>query len=335
MERKIASRAYGLAVIVCALLGGAGAAAADDVSIETVPVGNAGNEVDGLTGFLHGAVGYNYNIGKYEVTAGQYTTFLNAVGGVDTYGLYNTAMASVSYGSGISRSGGGTVDDPYTYTAATTHVTRPVNYVSFWDACRFANWLNNGQGDAGTTENGAYTLTADAITNNTVTRNAGAVWAVTSEDEWYKAAYYDPATGNYYGYPTSSSRQPGNNLTDPLGNNVNYDSGFGPLPIDGGKYTTVAGQFRNSGSPYGTFDQGGNVFEWNEFVLGDTYRRLRGGAFDYDAVFLQASNSGMGTPTHESSDIGFRVVQLPEPASLGILGFAVVGMLVRRRGLRR
>ena len=37
-----------------------------------------------------GSVGYNYNIGKYEVTAGQYTEFLNAVARTDTYGLYNT-----------------------------------------------------------------------------------------------------------------------------------------------------------------------------------------------------------------------------------------------------
>ena len=37
---------------------------------------------------------------------------------------------------------------------------RPVNYVSFWDAARFANWLHNGQPTgaqgAGTTEDGAY-----------------------------------------------------------------------------------------------------------------------------------------------------------------------------------
>ena len=61
------------------------------VTIETVPVGNTGNTADtryDSTGF--GAVNYAYNIGKYEVTAGQYTAFLNAVGGVDTYALYNT-----------------------------------------------------------------------------------------------------------------------------------------------------------------------------------------------------------------------------------------------------
>ena len=34
---------------------------------------------------------------------------------------------------------------------------RPVNWVSWYDAIRFANWLNNGQGN-GDTESGSYTL---------------------------------------------------------------------------------------------------------------------------------------------------------------------------------
>ena len=63
------------------------AGAAQAVVIDTVPVGNAGNAAD-TTGY--GSVAYTYNIGKYEVTAGQYTAFLNAVAATDTYALYNT-----------------------------------------------------------------------------------------------------------------------------------------------------------------------------------------------------------------------------------------------------
>ena len=64
-----------------------------------VTVGNPGN-VGEASGWgrdnggperICGSVAYAYNIGKYEVTAGQYTAFLNAVGGVDTYALYNAA----------------------------------------------------------------------------------------------------------------------------------------------------------------------------------------------------------------------------------------------------
>ena len=54
-------------------------------------------------------------------------------------------MSRTDHGSGITRSGGGTGGNPYTYTVAADFANRPVNYVSYWDACRFANWLNNDQ----------------------------------------------------------------------------------------------------------------------------------------------------------------------------------------------
>ena len=80
--------------------------AAQATIIQTVPVGNAGNAAD--TRYAtpgYGSVGYAYNIGKYEVTAGQYTAFLSAVAATDTYALYNTVMSRTDYGSGITRSG--------------------------------------------------------------------------------------------------------------------------------------------------------------------------------------------------------------------------------------
>ena len=137
---------------------------AQAVTIATVPVGNAGNagELSGASvpgGYgpdrICGSVSYNYNIGKYEVTAAQYTDFLNKVAKSDTYGLYHTNMADVgTFGCNIRRDGS---SGSYTYTVASDWANRPVNYVSFWDACRFANWLHNGQGN-GDTETGAYTL---------------------------------------------------------------------------------------------------------------------------------------------------------------------------------
>ena len=59
------------------------------ITIDTVPIGNPGNANDPTTGNLYGGVAYNYSIGKYDVTVGQYTAFLNAVAATDTYGLYN------------------------------------------------------------------------------------------------------------------------------------------------------------------------------------------------------------------------------------------------------
>jgi len=67
--------------------------------------------------------------------------------------------------SGITRTGS---SGSHSYSVAEAFVNRPVNHVNFWDACRFANWLNTGS-----TETGAYTLTADGIANNTITRSPG------------------------------------------------------------------------------------------------------------------------------------------------------------------
>jgi formylglycine-generating enzyme required for sulfatase activity len=312
---------------LCVLLVGVGKASANIV-VETVPVGNVGNETD-TTGY--GTVNYAYNIGKFEVTAGQYTAFLNAVAATDTYALYNLQMMSISWGSGIQQSG---ISGNYTYSVDPTCVNRPVNYVRFWDVCRFANWLNNGQQGPGTTETGAYTMTTDGITNNTITRNTGATWAVTSEDEWYKAAYYNPSANDYYLYPTSSNTAPGRNMADPLpGNNANYGTGDGAYPIDSGKYKSNVGEFQNSASPYGTFDQGGNVWEWNDAIISSRYRGLRGGAFANSGPSLQSGGSSRQMPSREHILIGFRVVNLtvPEPASLVVLCIGVIGMLVRRR----
>ena len=186
MGRKSLSQALGLAVGGSVLVASSASAT---VNIETVPIGNAGNAAD-TTGY--GRVDYAYNIGKYEVTAGQYTAFLNAVAKTDTYAVYDERMGSSPGGCKIQQTGS---SGSFSYAVASDYANHPVNYVGFWDATRFANWLSNGQPTgaegAGTTETGAYTLTDYGIASNTITRNTStATWAVTSEDEWYKAAYY-------------------------------------------------------------------------------------------------------------------------------------------------
>jgi len=332
---------------VCVFLVSAAAAAVD---IQTVPVGNPGNagEWSGQSygGYgpdrICGAVGYTFNMGKYEVTAGQYKEFLNAVAKTDTYGLYNTTMSSTAAGSGITQSGS---SGSYAYSVDPAFVNRPVNYVSWGDAARFANWLTNGQGN-GSTETGAYSLNGavsnadlmavvvpSAAQRATWSNGAKPYFLLTSEDEWYKAAYHknDGMTGNYFDYPTSSDTAPRQDMADASGNNANYWTAPYAYPIDSGKYTTVAGEFENSDSPYGTFDQGGNVWEWNEAIISGSYRGMRGGSFYYfDFGYLLAASRVNGyIPTFEYGYIGFRVSEVPEPATLSLL--AVGGLMALRR----
>ena len=100
-------------------------------------------------------------------------------------------------------------DEPYSVTPG--FESKPVIYVSFWDALRFANWLHNGEPtgaqDVTTTEDGAYTITAQGIANNSITRDPWAKFFVTNEDEWFKAAFYDPLSASYFEYPAGTDPQ--------------------------------------------------------------------------------------------------------------------------------
>jgi hypothetical protein len=122
-------------------------------------------------------------------------------------------------------------------------------------------------------------------------------------------------------------------MTSP-GNNVNYFNGT--FPNVGLYYRTVVGEFELSDSPYGTFDQGGNVTEWNETADGSS-RILRGGPFGATWGYLHASFRLGGGPYDENEDgqVGFRVgASIPEPSAALLVTLAGFGGLMRRSGLQ-
>ena len=172
--------------LCCLLLSLLIAPSASAVTIDWTFIGDPGNACDpqGPEGCFGGVL-YAYRIGTYEVTNAQYAEFLNAKASSDPVALYNASMGS-GFG-GITRTGS---PGSYNYSAIAGREEMPVNFVLFYDAVRFANWMNNGQG-TGDTETGAYTITAQGIADNSITRNAGATILLPTEDEWYKAAYYD------------------------------------------------------------------------------------------------------------------------------------------------
>jgi formylglycine-generating enzyme required for sulfatase activity len=184
------------AVIPCAVSAALTATVSATITLDMIAIGNAGNTADTTT---YGSVSYAYDIGKTEVTTAQYVAFLNATAStVDTYQLYNAGMANMGgIGVGISQTGGTIVN--FTYTVTGGGENRPVAFVSWFDAARFANWLVNGQGTI--TETGSYTL-AGAVSGATVARNEiNGGYYIPTENEWYKAAYYNPGTTAYSLFP--------------------------------------------------------------------------------------------------------------------------------------
>jgi formylglycine-generating enzyme required for sulfatase activity len=311
------------------------------VTIDYVTVGDVGNAADS-TGF--GAVGYSYQISKYEVTNAQYAEFLNAVAATDSHVLYNSNMNFDARG-GITQSG---VSGSFTYSLKANMGDKPVNYVSFSDAMRFSNWMHNGQG-GGSTESGAYDMTQSAST--VIHSGSASVW-IPTENEWYKAAYYQPVGAggdmdSYWLYPTKSNSQP-TSATPPSGisgaANYYYDDGIAnginggyavtqsTTFISGTTYLSDVGAYSNSSSYYGTFDQGGNGWEWNEAVIGSG-RGLRGGSWPMAGGSLLASDRGSsGSPANESSFVGFRLASsVPEPSRVMLLIAGGCGLLMRRR----
>lgn len=225
-----------------------------EIKTEVVRVGNPGNAAD--TSGL-GSIPYEFFMGKFVVTNDEYALFLNAVAkNGDPYALYHPGMTFHKLG-GIIRRGTGTSTTPYSYHVKPGMGNMPVNFVSFFDAVRFANWMTNGYLMSGT-EWGSYPITCGGPDSGNVgPRTGNGPWVIPTEDEWYKAAYYDPAkspTGGYWQYANRGDECPAPDGRMAAGMIAQVGSLFGEQP-----------------SAYGTIDQCGNVREWTESRLGTEF----------------------------------------------------------------
>jgi formylglycine-generating enzyme required for sulfatase activity len=218
-----------------------------------------------------------------------------------------------------------------------------VNFVSWFDAARVANWLQNGQGSS-STETGAYTLVGGQTSGTAPARNVDATIYIPTEDQWYKAAFYKGGSTNagYWDYATQSDTAPtpvtsgstGIGSAGSTGNFANYNSAADWNSLDG-NVTTVG---TNGGaSAYEAFDMSGNLYEWNDLTgTAGSSRGLRGGDWLDGGGGLLSSFRVAAPPSGEDNRVGFRLAAVPEPASLGLAatgGLAALGwtMLGRRR----
>jgi formylglycine-generating enzyme required for sulfatase activity len=335
--------------IVAVLASSAAFSTAQALTITTIPIGNSGNAADGTGGF--GSVAYPFRMGMTEISNAQYVEFLNTVAGSDPYSLYKEAVSPSPFASpacptcaGITRDG---MPGGYRYAVKPPAVgqgpggtdysyeNKPAVYVTRFDAMRFVNWLHNGQG-SGDTESGAYTLlggTPFPSNWDSITRSPGARWWLPSESEWYKAAYYNPDTGLYSSYPTRTSSLPNNHLpSGDTGNSANFGCELGTCTTGKSTYPmTDVGAYTLSPSYYGTFDQAGNAYEWDESIITSSAGKSagrRGGSWDSFSFDLAKSNRTLVDVWNlwgGDAQTGFRVAAAAVPESSTFV-LAVVGL---------
>ena len=278
----------------------------NEFTIDFVSIGNTGNAADTTT---YGAVPYEYRASIYEISQNDITK---------------------ATASGMSN-----------VTAGAWSNNQPAANINWYEAAAFVNFLNTNSG-----KTAAYDLTfsnsqwsmalgsseqAWTAGGTNLYRNKDAFYFLPSENEWYKAAYYNPGGSNYFLYPTGSDTAPtavasGTNAGTAVYNNA----------------ASVPAIVASAGglSPYGTMGQGGNVWEWNESALDGTNssssenRAQRGGRWSGPEFGLSSSGRSGNGPTFESDTIGFRVASVPEPSTyvLVLMGAGALYLWKRRKG---
>jgi hypothetical protein len=236
-----------IALALCVPAAAAAAPAPAVLTFKTATVGAPGNPSVGIVPFTDavysscaevvpaekqppcqqvGSVGYRYGIGQLEVTVTQYVAFLNTVdpAGRNKHKLYSSTESGAEwpkYGQ-IDFSADAAAAHHYS-VAAPEWADKPYGFANFLRSARFANSLYNGQvlskrvssADgfhyvtyrvrlSRRTEQGMYDMHVRAMTRSHKTG-----FVIPSQNEWIKAAYYDPNGGgkySYWQYPTN----PGN-----------------------------------------------------------------------------------------------------------------------------
>jgi hypothetical protein len=275
----------------------------NEFTIDFINIGNAGNAAD-TTGY--GAVPYEYRVGTYEISQ-------NAIDKATASGMANV-------------------------TAGGWSGNQPAATISWYEAAAFVNWLNTSTG-----HQAAYNLTfsdswsmtlwssgqAWTAGGENLYRNKDAFYFLPSENEWYKAAYYNPAGSDYFLYPTASDTAPTAVTSGTDAGTAVYAQpyGQGPAGVD------VAGAW----NPYGTMGQGGNVWEWNESAvdgpnsLSSEDRAVRGGGWVDSEGELRSSFRFYFDPAGEGDLLGFRVASVPEPSTAVLVLMAGGAWLLRKR----
>ena len=319
-----------------------GASITTEYGIDFVTVGDPGNRATDATldaaplpgiegdlwlspGMRVGAVDYRYRIARTELTVGQWFEFVQAYwphyDGVRNDPAFSSNAIFIGFDGSPGLVNGYALDQPVE--------------VSFEYAARYANWLhNNKAGEAWAFESGAYetstfTENADGSTNHQLTHSPGARFWIPTEDEYVKAAYWDPtkgADGGYWMYPNGADTPPAPGSPED-GGMTNAGGWFNDYP-------RAVGSYPDQVSPWGLLDTSGGaeeMLETRQATTNDSHwvrgtSLFQGGTDFTDRLDFRTTNSVFGVGG------GIRLVTaVPAPS----VGCACCSLLVCFIGRRR
>jgi formylglycine-generating enzyme required for sulfatase activity len=269
-----------LAQLVASLAGGQ----VDWTGIDFVTVGSPNNPAynrDDPQGLItgRGSTSYEFRMGRYEVTTGQWMEF---------YNTFKARSDSVPDSVLPPPSIWGAQVDPNYTGPGTRYRLIPGNPdsgmrftagITWRTAARFCNWLCNGKSSSlSALDNGAYDTSTfyDAGGRfDQLQHNPAAAYFIPSLDQWAKASFYDPRAnsgqGGWWLSQYGRDRQPVTAPPPSWGGNGETNTGFRlpgntQLQIPLGAYAEVG-----SISPWGLLDSAGATTEWTEERLVDQF----------------------------------------------------------------
>jgi len=258
-----------------------------------------------------------YEIGKYEVTNGEYADVLNwalaqgylgSYSGGDVAAHGQTLLGVSSPYCQISYSGGEFwVEERDGYSME----DHPVVEVSWYGAVVYCNWLSEADGLQPCHDTSTWTCD--------FTKNG---YHLPTEAQWERAAAWESAGGGrHWRYGTSSD-----SISCSSANYCNGSDCCNPLGLSSYPYTSPLGYYTGSASPIGCYDMSGNVWEWcNDWYdssyyssspgsdptgpASGSYRMLRGGSWSVNDYFLRSANRSGYNPWDTYYYFGFRVTR--------------------------
>ncbi len=341
-------RTWGITAVIATLGSPALAAIDPNSGIDFVPIGAVNNPAwTGTNSYNNGrgSVGYEYNIGKFEVTTAQWVEFLSAAFDRPSNDqIPFVARPTVFSGFAVPGNNGGV---RWTVPAGTE--LRGVGGITWRTAAVYANWLHNGKAtNREAFLSGAYDVSTFGYVQgigytDQLTRSQGAKYWIPSLDEWLKAAHYDPSkanpdgsVGGWWTYSNGTDtpvRYGPPEFTCPEGPAQANASFFGPS----NPYLIPLGSYPDTTSPFGLLDVAGMTREWTEeprYVSGSINGRLTLGsawAVYTNGIADSVAYTGVGQFDTLDGSYGFRIASsVPTPGAC-VIGVVALTYSTRRR----